>query len=200
MSHNTWVHRAIAPVVRPLSATPVTPNHLTAMRVLTGLIALWCFAGGNLIWGGAWYLLSALFDRADGMLARLRGTTTRAGHYLDLASDFLMDALLFVSLGYGLRGGEYGGRILIAGVVASVFVAAIFLLISWLQEQDGDVLPADALFDPDDVMLLLPLPIWLGFAQELVFLAALGAPSAFLVLLYRLRHRLRAFTPQRTQD
>ena len=36
MSHHTWLHRIVRPAVRPLVGTAVTPNHLTALRLITG--------------------------------------------------------------------------------------------------------------------------------------------------------------------
>ena len=37
MSHNTWIHRGVRILVRPLAKTPVTPNQITTLRLLTGI-------------------------------------------------------------------------------------------------------------------------------------------------------------------
>ena len=70
MSHNTWIHRGVRVVlVEPLSRTPVTPNHLTTLRMVTALAASACLAVGPEFWrfvGAGLFLASALLDRADG--------------------------------------------------------------------------------------------------------------------------------------
>ena len=47
MSHNTWIHRIVRVGVRPLVATPVTPNQLTTLRLASGLAATAAFAVGD---------------------------------------------------------------------------------------------------------------------------------------------------------
>ncbi len=70
----SWTHLLARPVIRPLIGTPVRPNHLTSLRLLTGVgacVALGLGTHAGLWWGGWLWLLSAFLDRADGELARL---------------------------------------------------------------------------------------------------------------------------------
>src|SRR5580692_11090868 len=57
----TWTHLIARAVVTPLIGTGVRPNHITTLRLLTGLGACLAVslgtAGGNL-WGGSLWLLS----------------------------------------------------------------------------------------------------------------------------------------------
>ena len=39
MSHNTWTHGMVRPLVRPLASSIVTPNQITTLRFATALIA-----------------------------------------------------------------------------------------------------------------------------------------------------------------
>ena len=90
MSHNTWIHRTVRPGVKLLAHTPITPNHLTTVRLLTGVVSAGLFAvGGSLwsYWGAALFLLSMLSDRADGELARISGKSSAWGHTYDLVTD-----------------------------------------------------------------------------------------------------------------
>ena len=50
MSHDTWIHRCARVLVRPLVRTRVTPNHLTTVRLLTGLGSAAAFAAGDEAW------------------------------------------------------------------------------------------------------------------------------------------------------
>jgi phosphatidylglycerophosphate synthase len=91
---NTYVCRPLAaPIVSALERTPVTPDQVTLVSLCVGL------AGSALLVAWPGYLglvvsvvvLEAAYvlDCVDGMLARLRGTSSPAGHLL----DFLMDEI-----------------------------------------------------------------------------------------------------------
>ncbi len=46
----TYVHYVGRWLIRPLVNTPVTPNHLTTLRLLTGIAAAVAFAMGDYFW------------------------------------------------------------------------------------------------------------------------------------------------------
>jgi archaetidylinositol phosphate synthase len=189
MSHNTWIHRLVRLGVRPLAVTPVAPNHLTTLRLLTGLGASALFAVGGaaaLVWGTGLFVLSMLLDRADGELARLSGKKSAFGHEYDLVADGVCNSLAFVGLGFGLRTGTLGPWAVPMGVLAGLAIAVTFYLL-WRWEtvtgEDTAPLSGAAGFDPDDALLLVPLLLWLGFAEYLLVAAAIAAP-AFAVGFY----------------
>ena len=91
ISHNTWIHRIAGLAVKPLVKTPVTPNHLTTLRLLTGLGAAGLFATGAQPWlyyGAGLFVFSMLLDtvRHSGVAALI------ATHNTDLAAR--MDRVL----------------------------------------------------------------------------------------------------------
>jgi len=184
VSADTWLHRAARVAVRPLVGTAVTPNHLTTLRLATGLASAAAFASGERPWliaGGALFLASALLDRADGELARLAGASSPFGHRYDLASDAAVTVLVFVAIGAGL-----GAPAL--GAIAGGAIAAMFWMVARLEAAGGEeALPGAAGFDPDDALLLVPLCAWVGWLGPLLQLAALVAPLAAVALF--LRHR-----------
>lgn len=189
MSHNTWAHRLVKIGVEPLVNTHITPNHLTTLRVVTGVAAAAAFASGDAGWmamGGAVYVVSMLLDRADGMLARLSGKTSRWGHIYDLISDYTVTGLLFVSIGYGLRSGAYGELAFSMGLVAGAAVTIIFgtvQLIERLQPVDQSAIPTAAGFDPDDTLFIVGPLAWLGWLEPFLVAAAIGAPFAAIITL-----------------
>ena len=196
MSHDTWVHRMVRPVVRPLVRSPVTPNQITWLRLLGGLSAVVAFSQGDDFWrnfGAAVFLISFLLDRMDGELARLSGRKSAFGHKLDMVSDALCNSLAFVGLGIGLRDEFFGAWALGMGVVAGLAVAAVLVMVLRIEVLEGEraaELRSTAGFDPDDAMVLVPLFIWLGFGNLLLGLAALGAPVFCAVLAMTFRRRL----------
>ncbi|MEE9250091.1 MAG: CDP-alcohol phosphatidyltransferase family protein, partial [Alphaproteobacteria bacterium] len=138
--YTSWTHRLARLCVRPLLGGPVTPNHLTTARLVTGLAACLAFAMGDRqweIWGGGLWIFSAFLDRADGELARLSGQMTPGGHAYDYACDVVVNALLFLAIGVGLRHGALGWWALAMGVIAAVSVAAASLLSERLEERQA---------------------------------------------------------------
>lgn len=195
MSHNTWLHRLVRPAVRPLAGTRITPNHVTTVRLATGLGAAAAFAAGSevwLAWGGALFLVSMLLDRADGELARLAGTSSPWGKTYDLLADAVCNVVAFIGLGVGLSFGVLGAWAIALGAAAGTGIAVIFWLLVVIEERQGERASVQGSllgFDADDAMLLVPLAIWLGAAQGLLIAAGAAAP-AFAVLIFVIFRRV----------
>src|SRR5262245_42696249 len=99
-----WDARLARRLVLPFRDGPITPNHLTTVRLAVGLAAAAAFIPGTYLWSNVAALLavaSNFLDHADGELARLTGKSTRFGHLYDLASDAAVTILLFVAMGAG---------------------------------------------------------------------------------------------------
>ena len=181
---------------RPLVGTPITPNHITTLRLVTGLAAAAAFAEGGeswRAWGGGIFLLSMLLDRADRELARLGGKASRWGHNYDLLADATCNTLVFVGLGIGLRSGTFGDWAVPMGILAAVAVAVIFWLVLQLEGRQGmraGELPGFAGFDADDALLVVPLALWSGFAEALLVAASIGAPAFAIFMNVKFRHGL----------
>jgi archaetidylinositol phosphate synthase len=199
MSHDTRVHRIVRPIVRPIVNTAVTPNHLTTLRLLTGIAAALLLAGGNGFWSdvaGAIFLLSFLLDRADGELARLSGKTSSGGHRFDLYADYSANILIFVGMGIGMQGGPLGSAAVALGATAGAAIGAIFWVVSRVERLEGAAGFPDAQgFDPDDGMIFIPLAIWLGAEAYVLCAAAIGAPLFLAWTLWRFRTSLGAAPP-----
>ena len=102
MVGDSWTHKIARFCIVPLLNTPVTPNHLTGLRLITGIAACTALGVGTRewdIWGGCLWVLSAFLDRADGELARISGKTSAMGHKFDLFSDVTVTALFFLGAG-----------------------------------------------------------------------------------------------------
>ena len=198
MSHNTWIHRIVRVAVRPLAATPVTPNQVTTLRCAAGLAAALALAQGSddwRHWGAGIFLIGMLLDRADGELARLSGKTSPWGHTFDLISDAASNVLAFFALGVGLRDGPFGLWAPVMGLAAGAAIAAILFLVIKLEEQHGaraGELGGAAGFDPDDALLVFPILIWLGLSDGLLAAACIGAPAFAVFMFLKFRRRLRA--------
>jgi phosphatidylglycerophosphate synthase len=86
--------------------TSITPNQITAASVVLGALAACCFAlatPGWLMLGALCYHLSFVLDCCDGKIARLKGTGTLFGQWL----DFMFDQLRVVCCALALSIGQY---------------------------------------------------------------------------------------------
>jgi phosphatidylglycerophosphate synthase len=88
-------------IARRLARSRITADQVTLLSLVIGLVAghlfvytsPWLNAAGFVL-----FIVSDIFDSADGQLARLRGTSTRFGRALDGTSD----AARFINLGVHL--------------------------------------------------------------------------------------------------
>jgi hypothetical protein len=85
---DVWVHRPIAYLLaQAVYHTPVSPNAITVCSMLLGVAAFGYVLVGRLVLAGTLVFLSAVFDCADGQLARMRGTSSALGRALDGLAD-----------------------------------------------------------------------------------------------------------------
>ncbi|SEC07501.1 CDP-alcohol phosphatidyltransferase [Rhizobiales bacterium GAS191] len=192
MIGDSWTHLLARQLVRPLVGTAVTPNHLTTLRLLSGLAACACFALGTsagMAWGGAIWLVSALLDRADGELARIGNMMSEAGHRYDYYTDVLVNTAFFVAIGVGLRHTWLGDWSIPLGLLAG---GALLLCMWWSELLERRSEPNTRAyegrwgFDPDDALYLMAPFAWLGWLEPVLVGAAAVAPVVAAVTGIRL--------------
>lgn len=191
MVGDSWTHKAARWCILPLVDTPVTPNHLTVIRLVTGMAACAMFAAGPrelAVWGGWMWLISAFLDRADGELARVSGKTSAAGHRFDYFCDAAVTSAFFVGIGFGLRDSSWGMWTIGMGLVAggAVLMAEILAerIDQSLKDTGDKAFNGIAGFDFDDILYLFAPVVWLGWHPYFLAGATVGAP-AFAYLAYR---------------
>ena len=129
LNFETWISRPLASLlVRLAYPTAVTPNQLTVIALGLSLASAVLFAQGR---AGASLLaavlcqVSLVFDCADGMLARARGTSSRFGSYLDLFLDRIADFCVLIGIAIGnFRAGAGDKDRLILGL----FIISLYML------------------------------------------------------------------------
>ncbi len=199
MSHDTLLHRFVRPAVRRLAPTAVRPNHITLLRIATGLGAAMAFATGVTGWialGAGLFTVSALLDRADGELARLTRRFSRLGHVLDLVADCGADVLAFLAMGYGARHGWLGHWAPVLGLSAAFGVAALFWhlnrTVPGMLLRQHPVRPVD----PDDLVLTIPLlACCFGLAPVLLLAGSITPLAAVFLVAEPIRRRRRVAAP-----
>ena len=91
---DVWVHRPLAYLLaRAALPTPISPNLITLFSIVLGLFAAYCMFETfpwHLQLAGLALFCSAVFDCADGQLARLRGSSSPFGRMLDGVADLIV--------------------------------------------------------------------------------------------------------------
>lgn len=199
MVGDSWTHKIARVCILPLVNTPITPNHLTTVRLITGVAACSLFAIGSTEWnlyGGFLWILSAFMDRADGELARVSGKISAWGHKYDYFSDVVVTALFFFGIGIGLRDSallniNLGLWTIVMGITASagVIIAEILAeIIDQSQKDTGEKAYAGfAGFDFDDVIYLFAPVVWLNLHLPFLIGASVGAPLFALLTWFRFK-------------
>lgn len=103
---NTYLLRPIAGmIVWALYDTPITPNQVTIVSILSGMTAAIFYLKGTasaFIVAGLLMTIKDILDSADGQLARAKQLQSRTGRFLDSIGDFIVDASVFGSIGWTL--------------------------------------------------------------------------------------------------
>ncbi|SAK98252.1 CDP-alcohol phosphatidyltransferase family protein [Caballeronia pedi] len=191
----TWDARLARRLVTPLVGTPVTPNHLTTLRLAIGVAGAYYLSLGQ-FWmctlGALLIALSNFVDHTDGELARISGKSSKIGHFYDLASDALVTVLLFLGLGFYVA--VHHPSIIVPaqwlGAIAGVAVALIFFLrmrIESMVGKSGTKQASMAGFETEDVLYLVPVVTILNGMTPFLIAAAIGAPlfAIYVAVDYR---------------
>ncbi len=118
-------------IVRLIFKTKITPNHITVLAFILGIISAILFSLGEykfFIAAGIFIQFSSVFDCADGMLARSKNMCTRYGAFLDLFLDRIADIIILsgISAGYFIYSGN--SFFLLLSLLATVLYALQIIL------------------------------------------------------------------------
>ncbi len=189
-------------ISRRLASTSITPNTMTLFSVGVGLLGapfFLSFSPAYQLTGALLFLLHSILDGCDGELARLKFQESWWGGMLDFWGDNVVHVAVFMCMGIGwamavqaawpliLGGAAVAGTLLSAGFVywhtmreqakpGPLFTSVFKGGRSWLSQM------ADALARRDFIYLVVLLSA-AGKANWFLFLAGIGAPIFFLVLL-----------------
>ncbi|MCB0280245.1 MAG: CDP-alcohol phosphatidyltransferase family protein, partial [Calditrichaeota bacterium] len=92
-------------LVLVLYRLPITPNQITFLAMLSGIIAGYFYSLGDtssFVWGAIFYGLSNVLDCSDGMIARIKNNGTKVGRIIDGFVDYVVSIAVYVGLASGL--------------------------------------------------------------------------------------------------
>ena len=165
-------------LARALAASPVRPNHVTAIDLLIGIASGIVTAYDHPSLGGVLFIIARLVDSIDGELARMQGTSSPFGAYFDLAAG----TATYLSFFAGLAAWSYAHAnaaqvtILLAIVLAAVLANSLLLLVrQHLLHDRGEEFPTFGHFNLEDGAYLVPVGLWLGYPFETFAVVSVGA-------------------------
>lgn len=122
--------RVLTPVGETLARTGLTPNAITVTGTV-GVVAaaLVFYPRGDLFWGTVVITVFVLFDMLDGAVARVTGTTSTWGAFLDSCMDRVADAAIFSGLVLWLTGGGHNELL----AVLALFCLVAGALVSYVK-------------------------------------------------------------------
>ncbi|MEU9890230.1 CDP-alcohol phosphatidyltransferase family protein [Sphaerisporangium sp. NPDC051011] len=103
--------------------TEITPNTLTRFSLILGMASAACFAWNRLVLGALLFYVSFMIDCVDGKIARLKGTGTPFGLWL----DYVGDRIRVVCCAAGLAYGQYAATGRLAYVLLGAGIAILDL-------------------------------------------------------------------------
>jgi len=104
-----YILRPIAFIfVKLFYPTSITPNQVSLMTAITGIISAYFFSRGDVISfviAGSLYFLAMVLDCVDGMIARLKNNGTAVGRIIDGFSDYIVGISIYIGMGIGFGKG-----------------------------------------------------------------------------------------------
>jgi phosphatidylglycerophosphate synthase len=109
-------------LVKQIYGFPITPNQISLLSMILGMLAAWYFFVGTsaaLVCGGLLLALSNIFDCADGQLARLQQSGTLLGRVIDGVADYVVGIAVFLGIGFSISSSEWL-MVILAGISSAV--------------------------------------------------------------------------------
>lgn len=117
--------KGVRPLVLTLDRLGFTPLAVSLLGLAITAVSGWIIGTGALFLGAIVFLVGSGFDMLDGDLARLQGTVSKRGAFLDSCFDRIGEAFLFGGLtwyyaGLGVEEGRLPLLLIVATVVGSL--------------------------------------------------------------------------------
>jgi phosphatidylglycerophosphate synthase len=190
------INRPLAgPLVRLFVKWGISPNVVTGMSLTASLSAAVCFLTpgyGMALLGALLFQLAAVLDCCDGDVARSTGTTSKFGERLDLLSDNLSYAAVFLTLGWAGSEQADSWMPMAAGVSATIGSSlSIWMIVSrkLLETHRSTVPPVIHAVANRDFSIALILFTAVEAQQVFLILAAIGSNGFLIASLYAVKAR-----------
>lgn len=175
-----WDQQVAAILVRPLVKTSVTPNQVTTLSLVLGLVAAGLFAWGEAsapYWAAALIIAARFIDHMDGELARQSGRQSRSGALYDSITGTASYGTLFLGMGIGEWRHGAGDWTLWLAAAAALLILLNMLLQFLVESRTGvapDPYPRVGPFEVEDGIYLIGPIVWLTGTWYFFLMGTIG--------------------------
>ena len=185
---NRFFNRPIGRVLSKLLVhTSISPNQVSIISILIGVVSGWFFATGRFVLGAIILQICAILDCVDGDLARALFKQSFMGKWLDLVGDQIVHLAVFLGIGIGVARTNPATPALLLGISAAIGV--IFCLLVLLRGMRIASDPrylfsklVNAAANRDFSLLLLILALF-GKMELFLWMAGIGIHLFWLAML-----------------
>ncbi len=181
----------VGPLVRGLVRIGVTANTLTAIGLVTSLAAAWLVVERHWLVAGIVFAVGSIMDMLDGSVARLTGTASPVGAFLDSTADRVADGAVLGAIAWVMA---HEGNDL--GLAASMVALIASLLVPYTRaraEGLGISSNTGGLMSRPERIVLLAIGIFLGpHDRVLAILLAVLATLTAVTVVQRVAHVCKA--------
>lgn len=177
-----------------LSRTPVTPNQVTIISLILGIISGVFFSLGEYtytITAGLLYFLSTVFDQCDGEVARLKQMETEFGRKLDIIVDAIANAVIVIGITFALYKTGGSGFIIIIGILAITGISMSILLATYFGHENKKNTAIQEMLDKlnnKDFFYIIMLAS-VVFNQMIWFLLIMAIGTNIYWIVHKIAHR-----------
>ncbi len=183
-----WLEIALAPVARGLFCLGASPNQVSVGGFALNVATAGLVATDHLVTGGVLYLIAGTLDMLDGILARLTGTPTRFGAFLDSTIDRVSEGVVFATIGYrfALEGAAINSAVVVLALLGS-------FLVSYTRSK-AEGLGAECevgIATRAERVVLVAIGLVAGLLTQVIYLVALMTAITVVQRVLRVRRELR---------
>jgi CDP-L-myo-inositol myo-inositolphosphotransferase len=177
-----------------LVRTPVTPNQVTVISLIFGLIAAVIFSFGghtHTITAGLIFFLCIVFDQCDGEVARIKHMESEFGRAFDIIVDSIVNAAIVAGITFALYKTSGSGLHIIIGILAITGISISILLATYLGKENktdtGTKEMLDKLNNKDFFYVIMLASVI--FNQMIWFLLIMAIGTNIYWIAHKIAHR-----------
>jgi CDP-diacylglycerol--glycerol-3-phosphate 3-phosphatidyltransferase len=146
-------------------------------------------ATDHLVAAGVLYLIAGTLDLLDGMIARLTGTPTRFGAFLDSTIDRFSEGVVFAAIGYRFA---LEGAAIDAGVVVVALLGSFLVSYTRAKAEGLGVECKVGIATRAERVVLVAVGLVAGLLTQVIYLVALLTAITIVQRVMRVRRELRS--------
>ena len=177
-----------------LVKTPVTPNQVTIISLVIGIVAAVFFSHGThtyTIIAGVLYFISTVFDQCDGEVARFKHMESEFGRAFDIIVDSIVNTAIVSGVAFALYKTSGSGFHIIIGLLAIIGISISILLTTYFGKENkietGTREMLDKLNNKDFFYIIMLASVI--FNQMIWFLLIMAIGTNIYWIVHKIAHR-----------